>query len=88
MQSRPNVCMLHCPLYWKIIIKILDKNYIILMISLSHDNRGNPKGNTEFDGLIWIDHFSCEKSSVGSCTLQAFLLNLANGFSMKEGISR
>ena len=38
------------------------------MISLMIDNRGNPKGNTEFDGLRWIDHFSCEKSSAGITT--------------------
>lgn len=38
---------------------------MILTSSLMIDNRGNPKGNTEPDGLRWIDHFSREKSSAG-----------------------
>jgi hypothetical protein len=49
------------------------------------DYRGNAKGNTEADGLRWIDHFSREKSSPGieifltildvACNLVLFSLN-------------
>jgi hypothetical protein len=37
------------------------------------DCRGNAKGNTEADGLRWIDHFSREKSSPG---IKVFLTSL------------